>query len=268
MATAQLYNNPAFASGIGDVLNTVFGSPDASAAALLNAARAGEINDTRNYREGMGQAGDAGDLGAMMIRALQAGNDYSNNAPEISAAIASLPGSGFSTQDMANLQVGAGVQRASGTFARGGGGSGGSGSGGGGSGGNETFSASNRNLLLGGLIDEGVGNALAIQIAADAERLMNEQNMSELDAVYYALSNLQRSPVTPDPDNWWWQDDTVGGDITGLSPYNGGQPQAAPAAQAITAPPAAIELLRSNPGMAASFDAKYGAGSAQAILGG
>ena len=55
MAQAQLYNNPAFASGLGDLLQTMIAPKDASAAAQYDAQRAGMLADTRNYRLGLGR---------------------------------------------------------------------------------------------------------------------------------------------------------------------------------------------------------------------
>ena len=190
MAQSQLYNNPAFASGLGDVLQAMLAPKDAPAAAQYDAQRAGMLADTRNYRLGLGQAGEGGDYANMMIRALQAGRDYSAEAPEITAAIASLPGSGFSAQDMANIQVGSGVQRASGTFA-GRGGTGGAPSGG-------KLTAGGRSLIIRALGD--VDPSVSMAAVLSAENAISG-GMGENEAINFALQPPAEPVVPADPDN-------------------------------------------------------------------
>ena len=114
---ASLYNNPYFATGLSDILDGFLGGGDPAkiAQAEMLAARAGLDNQTADFRNQIGEAGDAGDLGTMLIRALQAGNDFSSNAPEIASAYASIPDSGFTSAQQDQIQRGTGVQTAAGT---------------------------------------------------------------------------------------------------------------------------------------------------------
>lgn len=111
----QLFNNPFFASGIGDLVDTFLGgNPQQAAAAELYAAQAANENDTRRYRAEIGQ--DPDDLTGILLKSLQAGGDFGRAAPGIVSSIGSLPGSGLTPEQMAQLQVGTGTQTASGTF--------------------------------------------------------------------------------------------------------------------------------------------------------
>ena len=83
---ASPYNNPLFAEGLASLVSNYVGNPSQTAQNELMAARARNENMTAQYREAM-DAGLDGDLGTMMIRALQAGNQYSGNAPKIAAAV-------------------------------------------------------------------------------------------------------------------------------------------------------------------------------------
>jgi hypothetical protein len=114
---ASLYNNPYFATGMSSVLDGFLGGDPAKIAqAEMLAARAGLDNQTAQYRTQIGEAGDAGDLGTMLIRSLQAGNDFSAAAPEIASAWASIPGSGYTQAQQDQIQTGTGVQTAGGTM--------------------------------------------------------------------------------------------------------------------------------------------------------
>ena len=114
---ASLYNNPYFATGMSSVLDGFLGGDPAKIAqAEMLAARAGLDNQTAQYRTQIGEAGDAGDLGTMLIRSLQAGNDFSAAAPEIASAWASIPGSGYTQAQQDQIQLGTGVQNAGGTM--------------------------------------------------------------------------------------------------------------------------------------------------------
>ena len=221
MAQPQLYNNPAFASGLGDVLSSMLAPKDASPAAQYDAQRAGMLADTRNYRLGLGQAGEEGDYANMMIRALQAGNDYSNNAPEITSAITSLPGSGYSLAEQAGIQVGTGVQNAKGTIAyRSGGGSGGGGS-------NATFTAGNRNLLLSAFAEAGVDPNLSLTMFSQAENIMRDKGMSQAETMAYDANNMAMSEGAPATNPWppfgIGSVDAIDPAVTGITPYSAGQ---------------------------------------------
>lgn len=83
------YNNPLFAQGLSGLVQSFIGNPKAEAQNQLYASEALLNNQTAQYREAMdvGLRQNGGDLGSMMIRALQAGPEYSGNAPKISNAV-------------------------------------------------------------------------------------------------------------------------------------------------------------------------------------
>ncbi len=82
----SLYANPMFAQSLAGLVGQFIGDPTAAAQRELMASEALLNNQTAQYRDAIGQTGLEGDLASMMIRALQAGPDYSNNAPEIGQA--------------------------------------------------------------------------------------------------------------------------------------------------------------------------------------
>lgn len=86
---ASPYNNPLFAEGLAGLIEGFIGNPVSTAQAELMAAQALNENLTAQYRQGMdvGLSSQGSNLSDMMVRALQAGNQYSGNAPKISAAI-------------------------------------------------------------------------------------------------------------------------------------------------------------------------------------
>lgn len=83
---ASPYNNPLFAEGLANLVKGYLGNPYETARSELLAAQARNENLTADYRQAM-DVGLEGDLSSMMIRALQAGSQYSGNAPRISSAV-------------------------------------------------------------------------------------------------------------------------------------------------------------------------------------
>lgn len=86
---ASAYNNPLFASGLAGLVEGFVGNPQTEARSQLLAAQALNENLTAQYRQAMDVGLEAAShpLSQMMIRALQAGSQYSGNAPKISAAV-------------------------------------------------------------------------------------------------------------------------------------------------------------------------------------
>jgi hypothetical protein len=82
----SLYNNPMFAQSLAGLVGSFIGNPAEAAQRELFASEALLNNQTAQYRDAIGDTGLQGDLASMMIRALQAGPEYSGNAPEIGMA--------------------------------------------------------------------------------------------------------------------------------------------------------------------------------------
>ncbi len=82
----SLYANPMFAQSLAGLVGAFIGDPNAAAQRELYASEALLNNQTAQYRDAIGETGLQGDLASMMIRALQAGPDYSDNAPMIGQA--------------------------------------------------------------------------------------------------------------------------------------------------------------------------------------
>jgi hypothetical protein len=110
----SLYANPAFASGVSNMLASIFPSARETAATELTAAQAGLANDERGYRAAIGTAGQSQDLAGLLTAALQAGEGGA--APGIASSLASLPQYGLDQATQGRIQVGTGTQAASGTF--------------------------------------------------------------------------------------------------------------------------------------------------------
>jgi hypothetical protein len=82
----SLYNNPLFAQSLGTLVESFIGNPASEAQTQLMSSEALLNNQTAQYRDAIGETGLQGDLASMMIRALQAGPDYSRYAPGIGEA--------------------------------------------------------------------------------------------------------------------------------------------------------------------------------------
>jgi hypothetical protein len=107
------YNNPMLAQGLSSLVQSFIGNPQAEAQSLEAASRALLNNQTAQFRDAIGDTGLSGDLASMMIRALQAGPDYSENAPDIGMATARMGAMGFGgpqhtpSPEIAQLMLGA-----------------------------------------------------------------------------------------------------------------------------------------------------------------
>lgn len=207
MAYGSLYANPMFSSGLSQLLGQFVGDPARAAQAEYYASEAGLNNDTRQYRADIGTHGTANDLGSMLVSALQAGREYSSEAPEITKAILNTPHAAGGLADMLAAAGPAMGGAVGGGWARGGGGGrrGGGGGGGGAAPGKfKPLSAGGRTLLLRSLGD-GVDPSTAMGIVAQTEDLMRNDGMGENDAINYALNNLDRAPDTvTDPGGSWF----------------------------------------------------------------
>ena len=186
----RMYNNPVFASNLAGVVDQVLGgSPNDVAYQESQIANAALANDTAGYRQAIGQYGHNKDLAGMLVSALQAGDEYSDNAPIIASSLASTLGSGYDEAAQGRLQVGTGTQKAQDTFsglrmklAR-------SGGGGGGGGGRPSassaapfngvvkpFNTSQLNAAIKAGQQMGLTGAELMTFVADSERFSSEHN--------------------------------------------------------------------------------------------
>lgn len=92
---SSAYNNPLFAQGLAQLVQGFIGNPQQTAQNEEAASRALLNNQTAQYREAIGDTGLNGDLASMMIRALQAGPEYSGNAPKIGDSAIKMGALGF-----------------------------------------------------------------------------------------------------------------------------------------------------------------------------
>jgi hypothetical protein len=98
---SSAYNNPMFAQGLAQLVQGFIGDPGATAQNEELASRALLNNQTAQFRDQIGETGTQGDLATMMIRALQAGPEYSGNAPRIGDAAINMGQRGYGNPEMA-----------------------------------------------------------------------------------------------------------------------------------------------------------------------
>jgi hypothetical protein len=97
---SSAYNNPMFAQGLGGLVQSFIGNPAATGQAEESASRALLNNQTAQFRDAIGDTGMSGDLASMMVRALQAGPEYSGNAPKIGNAAVQMGAMGFGSPEL------------------------------------------------------------------------------------------------------------------------------------------------------------------------
>lgn len=205
------YNNPLFAQGLSGLVQSFIGNPKAEAQNQLYASEALLNNQTAQYREAMdvGLRQNGGDLGSMMIRALQAGPQYSGNAPKISNAVTDFYNGNLGTR-------------------RGGGGGGGSTKPG-------KLSAGAISDLIASL-PEGTPPAVQMSIVSEAQKRMPQFDGDPYAAMANVLENLERAEVVTNPagtmlSRFFGQDDGIpdaterSGPITGVTPLPSATPQ-------------------------------------------
>lgn len=96
----SLYNNPMFAQGLSKLVQSFIGNPRDAARNELAASEALLNNQTAQYRDAIGDTGMSGDLSGMMVRALQAGPDWSRYAPGIGDAALKFGAMGFGRPEL------------------------------------------------------------------------------------------------------------------------------------------------------------------------
>jgi len=89
-----------FAQGLAGMVEGFVGNPEAEGRNALAASQALLNNQTAQYRDAIGETGLSGDLSSMMIRALQAGPDYSRYADSAASDSLKYGSIGFGSPDL------------------------------------------------------------------------------------------------------------------------------------------------------------------------
>lgn len=97
---SRMFNNPALAQGLGGLVESFIGNPGRTGQAELAASQALLNNQTAQFRDAIGDTGLEGDLASMMIRALQAGPEFSGNAPKIGQSAIQMGALGFGSPEL------------------------------------------------------------------------------------------------------------------------------------------------------------------------
>lgn len=197
--TNSPYNNPMLAQGLSSLVQSFIGNPQAEAQSLEAASRARLNSQTAQFRDAIGDTGLSGDLASMMIRALQAGPEYSGNAPEIGNATIRMGAMGFGgpqhTPSPAIVDLILGGAR------RGGGG------GGGGGGGSAPSATTPRPMVASDLTNmrtlaEQSGIAPEVFSAAVLENLESGEFRSAADAMADVMARVGDVPGEPVEPGW------------------------------------------------------------------
>ena len=172
--SSDIYNNPMFAGGLGDLIKGMIGNPQASAQSELLASQALLNNQTAQYRDAIGETGLAGDLASMMIRSLQAGPDYSRYAPGIGDAWLEFSGKAPRPSQAVKI-TGKATPKNSGELSSGG-----------------------RSLIERQLRAMGITGAPAMAVLADIDADIRA-GTPENAAITYGLQNLDREEIVTNP---------------------------------------------------------------------
>lgn len=225
------YNNPMFAQGLAGLVQSFIGNPSAEAQAQEAASRALLNNQTAQFRDAIGDTGLQGDLASMMIRALQAGPDYSRYAPGIGDATIRMGALGFGgPQHTPRGDIAALFQQAIAGGGRGRGRPSGSGDGSSG----RALGAGDRSRFISAARRQGLDEGLAYSFLADIEEGLSQGRYPSPEAAFsHYLSEENWERDDRDVERGWLNPmrylegptRTVPGDqITGVQPYGARAP--------------------------------------------